>query len=1040
MKIIEYFLKNTRLNHVMLLFILVAGVLTWRDIPKELFPDVTLDMIDIGGGYPGTSAEILDKMAVRDIEEALEGISGIKTTETIITPGRFDIIVTLLDSADPIDVLNKVKDAIAANRQYLPPDMVEPVATLLVRKRELVSLSLASKTLGHDKLVAVAKEIKRKIVQQSGIAEVKIFGDSQEEVLIRVDTEALKAYGIDPRLFIQAVSNLSYIYPVGDIEEPGHYVFLATVHGETSEAAWRDARIAVGGRTVRLGDVARVRRKLAERTTLSSFDTLDNVTLKIYKSMKGDAIVLSKKMHALVKRLEKAYPQVEFHLYHDSSIPIKKRLDVIVSNIIFGLILIFTTMALLINVRIATVVTMGIPFSFAIGLLFLYYMGYTINIISLLGALIVIGVVVDDAVVVAENIQRYLDDGLPRHEAVLKGVREMVLPVTLATVTTVVAFLPLFLMSGEMAHFIILIPIVVIVVLLGSLLEAFLFLPLHAKELLKPGDNRVDWRPLQALYERSLIFIVRYKRIFLALFVIGIPLATVMLLRMTHFQFFPSFDSRYIYVTGRTGLDTPIEQTHEVARQIEKALLVHKKELGIKSVSAVAGSRTTLGGENERDNGSFYITVELYDLKDKDWVNRYLNPLLNLSFDWHDPNKRRSETTFELAPKIDALIRPFKAKYRLEELGVRQKHVGVIRNDIKINFSGSDDAKIVAAMQAVEKALSKIPGVTAVSDNLQYGKLEYKMKVNAYGQKLGLEEAQIARLLSGYFLTRRQALTFGRDGVVEIRTEAVRKDDLEALNRFEIPLADGRFVCLGDVVTFQKSRDFMQIKKRDGVAVKSVFATVDKQKITANQVLSRIDGLLKKIEKEGIRLRLMGEKEKDEQLAREMTHALIVALFLILVSLLIIFDRIKYALMVMSVIPFSILGALAGHLMLGLNLSMPSIIGMLGLAGVVVNDGIIMLDFLHGTHDPARFFERAALRLRPILITSITTFLGLFTLIFYAAGQAVILQPIAVAIGFGLLWGTVLNLFYLPTLYAVVNGIDMRKGRDVPLRGGVNEV
>ncbi len=170
---------------------------------------------------------------------------------------------------------------------------------------------------------------------------------------------------------------------------------------------------------------------------------------------------------------------------------------------------------------------------------------------------------------------------------------------------------------------------------------------------------------------------------------------------------------------------------------------------------------------------------------------------------------------------------------------------------------------------------------------------------------------------------------------------------------------------------------------------------------------------------------IKGEKEKDRQLAKEMKHATMIALFLILIALLIIFDRIKYALMVMSVIPFSILGALAGHLLMGLNLSMPSVIGILGLAGVVVNDGIIMLDFLHGTHDPSRFFKRAALRLRPILITSLTTFLGLFTLIFFATGQAVILQPIAVAIGFGLLWGTVLNLFYLPTLYAVVNKIEI---------------
>ncbi|WP_236579105.1 efflux RND transporter permease subunit [Hydrogenimonas urashimensis] len=1025
MRFIEYFLTNKRLNHVLLLFILIAGINAYRDIPKELFPDVTLDMIDISGGYPGSSAKILDKMAVRDIEDAIEGISGIETTETIIVPGRFDIIVTLADGADAIDVLNKVKDAIAASRQYLPADMVEPVATLLTRKRDLLSLSLASKTLDRKRLIDVAKRVKRTIMHTEGIAEVRIYGDSDEEILVKIDSDAVAAYGISPKSLLGAISHLSYIYPVGNIEEPGNYVFLSTVHGKKDPKAWEDARLTVDGKTVRLGEVAKVTRRLAQSATLSSFNTLDNVTLKIYKASQGDAIALSKTLRKLVERLKKRYPEVVFDIYHDSSIPIKKRLDVIVSNIMFGLILIFVTMTLLVNFRIAAIVTMGIPFSFAIGLLFIYYTGYTINIVSLLGALIVIGIVVDDAVVVAENIQRYIDEGMERHLAVLRGVREMILPVTLATVTTVVAFLPLFLLSGEISHFIILIPIVVIMVLLGSLIESFLFLPLHAKEFLRQGGSVVDWRPLQKRYERSLIFIVRHKKLFLALFIVGIPLATFLMIKQIHFQFFPSFDSRFIYVTGRTDLNTPIEKTHAVAKEIEAVLLKHRKELGLKSVSAVAGSRTTMGGENEKDNGSFYVTLELYDLVDTDWINRYLNPILNLSFDFNDPEKRRRLTTYELAGKIEMIIAPFRERYHLEELGVRQRHIGVIRNDIKINFSGSDDETIVEAMERVKKALAAVPGVRGVSDNLQYGKMEWQIRVNDYGESLGLTEGDVARLLSGYFLTRRQAMTFGKEGVVEIRTEETYKDDLKRLEDFDYPLPNGRYVKLKEIADFVKSRDFMQIKKRDAEVVKTVFATIDKQKTTANDVLDAIVPLLESVKAEGVKIHLMGEKEKNRQLAKEMKHATVVALFLILIALLLIFSKIKYALMVMSVIPFSILGALAGHLLLGINLSMPSVIGILGLAGVVVNDGIIMLDFLHGTHDAGTFFNKAVLRLRPILITSITTFLGLFTLIFFATGQAVILQPIAVAIGFGLIWGTMLNLFYLPTLYAVVNRIEM---------------
>lgn len=1024
MSIIEYFIKNSRLNHVLLLFILVSGIVAYRDIPKELFPDVTLNMIDVSGGYAGSSAKILDKMAVRDIEEAIEGISGIKTTETVIVPGRFDIVLTLRDDADPIDVLSKVKDAIASSRQYLPPDMVEPTASILTKKHDLLSISLASKTLNRNELIEKAKKIKRQIIHMPDIAEVKIYGDSDEEVLVSVDTKAVEAYGISTKSLLLALSNISYIYPVGNIEEPGNYVFLSTVHGPKDKNEWERALIKVDGKMVRLEDVATVTRHLAKTSTLSSFNTLDNITLRIYKSSEGDAISLSKALRVFIKKIKKREPELEIEVYHDSSVPIKKRLDVIISNIIFGLILIFVTMSLLINLRIASIVTLGIPFSFAIGLIFLYYAGYTINIVSLLGALIVIGIVVDDAVVVAENIQRHIDEGMERHSAVLLGVKEMVLPVTLATLTTVAAFSPLFMLSGEISNFIILIPIVVIAILIGSLIESFFFLPLHAREVLRKGSSLVDWSPLQRRYEYALCFMIRYKKSFLLFFALFIPLATLFLIKQLHFQFFPTFDNRFIYVTGRLGIDTPIETTHKVAKEIEAALLKHKKEFGIKSVSAVAGSRTTLGGENEKDSGSFYITMELYDLKPKDWINRWLNPILNLSFDFNDPDMRRELSTFEIAPKIEKIISSFRQRYAFEELGVRQRRVGVISNDIKINFTGIDDAKIISAIERIERALETTDGVTGVSDNLQPGKMEYRLKINDYGQKLGIEEGVAARLLSGYFLQRRQALTFGKDGVVEIKSEAKRKDMLATLMEFDYPIGDGRQVKLREIARFIPSRDYMQIKKRDGEVVKTVFASIDKRKTTANDVLRAVAPLLEKIGKEGIGIHLMGEKEKNTQLAKEMKKAVVVALFLILIALLLIFSKIKYALMVISVIPFSILGALAGHLPLGINLSMPSVIGILGLAGVVVNDGIIMLDFLHGTRDTGKFFERAALRLRPILITSITTFLGLFTLIFYAVGEAVILQPIAVSIGFGLLWGTLLNLFYLPTLYAVVNRVE----------------
>jgi multidrug efflux pump subunit AcrB len=796
------------------------------------------------------------------------------------------------------------------------------------------------------------------------------------------------------------------------------------VNGKDNKEEWESSLIKIGENQVRLGDVANVEISYPQNTTLSTFNGRKNITLVISKGPSGNAMKIAEDLRTYAKeKLAKDFPEVYFDFYQDSSKPVKDRLDTVISNLMFGLLLVFLSMAMLINVRIAIVVAMGIPISFAVGIMFIYFMGYSINIVSLLGGLIVIGIVVDDAIVVSENIQRHLNEGLDSKSAVLKGVKEMVLPVTLATVTTIAAFLPLFMLTGEIKNFIILIPIAVVMILVGSLIESFFFLPLHAQELLKKQDNFVNWEPLQDLYEALLHKVIRFKYIFLFTFLVVIPILTIITVKMLNFQFFPGFDGNYLYITGKASVDTSLEDTEKIAKELENYILKNKKTYALKATSTVVGSRRAISGETEEGDNMLYITMELYDMENQNFIEAYINPILTFSFIFNNPEKIREKHTYDLAQDLKKEIQPLMTKYHLEELGVLEDKPGLIKNDIQINFSGKDSKKIVEAMQKIEENLSAVPYVKDVGNNAQFGKMEYKLRINAYGEQLGLSEVRIAQTLSGYFLDSRKAMTFNENGVMEIRTKAINKDSEKTLMDFMMPTPSGSFVKLTDVVDIKKIRAYEKIEKRDGNAVKSVFANIDKKKTTAVSVLNKIKPLLDEIKEEGIEISLLGENEKNEQFKNDMMHSLVIAVFLILIALLFIFPKIRYALMVMSVIPFSLLGALLGHLLLDINLSMTSVIGMLGLAGVVINDGIIMLDFLHGTHNAETFYERAKLRLRPILITSITTFLGLFTLIFYATGQAVILQPIAISIGFGLLWGTVLNLVYLPALYAVVNKI-----------------
>ncbi|MCO4844527.1 MAG: efflux RND transporter permease subunit [Sulfurovum sp.] len=1024
MRIINYFIQNKSLNYVLLVFILFLGINAYQNIPKELFPEIALDKISIRGSYAGASADNLDKMAVRDIEDELGNIQGIDKIETVIKSGTFSIVLDLNDGADKTDALNKAKDAIARTRQYLPADMTEPTAEILTHNRPLIRLSLSSEHMNNGQLIETAKEVKSKISRNPFVSEVQIYGDADQEVSVQINEEAVRAYGLDPSAIIDAISKTSYIYPLGDIKQSGNYIFLSTVNGKSNKEEWESTLIKIGEKQVRLGDVAKVDITYPQDTTLSTFNGRKNVTLVISKGPEGNSMHISEELRTYAKeKLSKEFPEVYFDFYQDSSKPVKDRLNTVIGNLMFGLMLVFLSMALLINVRIASVVAMGIPISFAIGIMFLYFMGYSINIVSLLGGLIVIGIVVDDAIVVSENIQRHMNEGVAKKEAVFKGLKEMVLPVTLATLTTIAAFLPLFMLTGEIKNFIILIPITVIMILIGSLLESFFFLPLHAEEFLKKQKNFINWEPLQEKYEALLHLMIRFKYIFLFTFVVVIPVLTILTLKMLNFQFFPGFDGNYLYITGKSNVDTSIEETEKIAKELEQYVLLHKDTYALKSTSTVVGYRRALSGENENGDNMLYITMELYDMEPQSFIDAYVNPIFNFTFKFNDPEKIRKKHTYELAKELNKEIHPMIEKYHLEELGVREDKPGLIKNDIQINFSGKDGEKIAEAMKRIEEKLSAIPHVKNVSNNAQFGKMEYKLRINAYGEQLGLSEVGIAQTLSGYFLDSRKAMTFSQNGVMEIRTRSMDKDSEKTLMGFMIPTPYGSVVKLTDVVEIKKIRAYEKIEKRDGKTVKSVFANIDKKRTTAVDVLKEIKPLLQTIRDEGIEIDLLGENEKNQQFKNDMIRSLIIAVFLILITLLFIFPKIRYALMVMSVIPFTMLGALLGHMLIGINLSMPSVIGMLGLAGVVINDGIIMLDFLHGTHNADTFYERAKLRLRPILITSITTFLGLFTLIFYATGQAVILQPIAISIGFGLLWGTVLNLIYLPALYAVVNKI-----------------
>ncbi|HHD78356.1 MAG TPA: efflux RND transporter permease subunit, partial [Epsilonproteobacteria bacterium] len=409
----------------------------------------------------------------------------------------------------------------------------------------------------------------------------------------------------------------------------------------------------------------------------------------------------------------------------------------------------------------------------------------------------------------------------------------------------------------------------------------------------------------------------------------------------------------------------------------------------------------------------------------ENFFDTYINPLFSLEYD--DSDMVRKRLSQDIAKEIkESLVNKFKAqeahcKKIYEEFNVYVQQAGIVGNDIEIGFSDKDSNLAIEAMKKVEENLSHISGISDIGDNAHEGERELKLRVNEYGQHLGFSEGYVTSILRGAFLKAEYSKIFDKKGLVRVKIEDIHKNDTAGLKDFQLSTPDGRSVVrLGDVCDFMYRKSFVKIFKEDGEKVRSLFAKVSKKVITPAEVMEQIKPLLDEIKRSGVHVIIKGEEKENAKVKKEMMEAALIAMFLIFIALVWMFNSLLLPLIILSTIPLSILGALVGTKLMGVNLTLPGLMGIIGLAGVVVNDGLIMLDFVKGSKNYGEMVERAELRLRPILLTSVTTVLGLSSLIFFASGQALILQPMAISLGFGIAWATLLNLYYVPVMYAVI--------------------
>lgn len=1017
--LIEFILKKPILNHLLLFFLLVVAVFSYFKIPKEIFPPTSMDAVLISGSYVGASSDILDKMAVEKIEDELANLSEADTISTVVKNGYFSINIELKKGEKSTDVLDSVKDIITKTKVNLPSDMDEPSVKEVTHNFPLITVAVYGDR-SKEELLEVANDLKSKIAQLEDLSDISIWGDSDKELLVSFDEAKIEALGLDKSMVIAAISKSSSIFPAGIVKDLGRHYYLSSYNGEKDIKKIQNTIVSLGETKFYLKDVASVSYTMGDVNSISHFNGKPNISIGINKGETGDAIELVKQIKIILAKERILYKDLQFDTYTDTSVWIKNRLNTVVSNILFGLFLLFLALFLFINVRIATVVAIGIPTSFMIGLIGAQIMGYSLNMLSLLGALIALGMLVDEAIVVGENIYRHMEMGKDKMTAAIDGATEMYPAVLTATATTIFAFLPILMMTGETGKFMQILPVMISILLISSLVEAFFFLPLHAKQILHydPAEKKSNtfWNTNKKIYKSILSFMLKGKYLTLIVLVTSIIGGSVYLFNKTKFEFMPEFDTTQIYVTGSIGVGHAIEQTNEQVYAIEK-LLLEKMQLGdnIDSISSIVGMK--LDGKSQPLNEEFYfhIFINLHERAPQNIFDVYINPHLSPKYD--GSNMTRQIAAQDIAVEIKKILKPYKAQHTLDELNVIVPGAGIVENDIEMAISG-EEHYVMEALKKIKNKLSTIDGVSNISDDILVGNVEYKFKINAYGQELGLDEKTLVDQLRPYYFKASYAKMFDDEGIVDIIFQSKNKDMIKSLKNFNLSINGGtQLVSLYEVVEVIEQTVKSEIFKEDGVRISSVTAST--LNVTSDDVYTQIQSLIDEL-KQHVDIQIKGEQQENDKVKKEMGQAFVLALILIFVALVWMFDSLVKSLIILSTVPLSILGVLFGHMLLGMNLTMPSIIGVVGLAGVIVNDGIIMMDFIKKANNLDEMKEFALLRLRPILLTSLTTVLGLSTLMFFASGQSLILQPMAISLGFGVLWATILNLYYVPMLYRLI--------------------
>ena len=1030
MSLINLSIRNPLIVNLSLVIIFIIGVLAWRALPQEIFPTLALDMVSITTEFEGASPAEVEQQITLPVEEEFEDSQDIDYIASISSEGLSSVFIKLKPGSNVDDFMREARTSV--DRIDDLPDLAEePELVRITAKFPVITLTLYG-DVANAALYDMAENIRRKMQLIPGVANVAVAGDRDWEIWVEVDPHELAALDVPLETVNSAIRNNLADQPGGSIKSTEGDIRLRGkgVVPDPDKIEKIALRTNANGGKLLLGEVAKVSRRFEESETYARFAGKPSVNLTVTKTADSSTIKVSDQVKALTHELKQTLPagmNVDYHT--DMAEYVRVRLNTVKSSGLVGLILVLFSLYVLLNFRIALITAFGIPVSFLFAIILLFYFDYTINMVSLFAFLIVLGMIVDDAIIVTENIYRHIEAGEAPLNAATCGAREVLWPVIVSTLTTIAAFLPMFAIGGILGEFIKVIPIVVCCALLGSLIEAFAVLPSHAGHILRKEQNQkqwINWKKILDKYVRVLHWSLlnRYTVVVASIGVLFISLVYAQ--TRLPFQMFGDVEVGQFFVNIEAPNTYSLEDSLLLAEKLENKTIEIVEEEELKSLLTNVGISMIDDNQFKRGSNLIQLVIDLEKPAPEGFIERWVSPIVSLNF---SSQGKRERSTDDI---IDLLRENLPKTPGVQRMGILKPAGGPAGDDIEIGVISDDLVLLKKKADEIRDYLRRMPGVQDVRHDQDPGKLEYKYALNDRGKRLGLTQTQLSNAVRSGFLGNEVVHVTWDDKRLPVRViypESLRKRS-DSLTELPIVLASGKTVYLGDVADISIGRGLNEIRRRNNQRMTKITADVDSAITTATDVIDQIDKEFKPIAPgSNYKLLYLGEKKDAQESFKGMNQALIIALVMIFFMLTVLFKSLIEPLLVMIAIPFGMIGVVIGHAIFGYNLQFLSMVGVLALSGIIVNDSLILIDFIkrlrsEGEDRITAVVDAGRVRARPIILTTVTTFLGISPLIFFASGQTAFLSPMAVSLGFGLVFATALILLTLPCFYLIAD--DMR--------------